>query len=77
MAVHASQIQIVGRLPVQNVIIGDLYSFESCSKYIHGLLSGRRWVFPISGKGNGPGGCRILARSLSPGTIQPNYHSKM
>jgi hypothetical protein len=28
-------------LPIQNVMSGVLYFFDSCSKYIHGLLSGR------------------------------------
>lgn len=56
LADQASQIQTVGLRPIQKVISGALYSLESCSKYIHGLLSGRRCVFPIMGRGSGPGG---------------------
>lgn len=56
LAAHASQIQIVGRRPVQNVIMGDLYCFARLSKYIQGLWVGSRCVFPMRGSGNGPGG---------------------
>ena len=62
LAAHASQIQIVGRRPVQNVIMGDLYSFASFSKYIQGFSAGSKCVFPIRGSGNGPGGCENFPR---------------
>lgn len=57
LADHESLIQMVGFLPIQKVITGLFNDFESFSKYIHGLLSGSRWVLPIMGRGNGPGGC--------------------
>jgi hypothetical protein len=48
-AVQASLIQTVGLRPIQYVIKGVLYFFESCSKYIQGLLSGNWNVLPMIG----------------------------
>jgi hypothetical protein len=48
-AVQASLIQTVGLRPIQYVIKGVSYSFESCSKYIQGLLSGNWNVLPMIG----------------------------
>jgi hypothetical protein len=56
LAVHASLIHTVGFRPIQYVIKGVLYFFESSSKYIQGLLSGSWNVLPMMGYGNGPGG---------------------
>jgi hypothetical protein len=42
-------IQTVGLRPIQYVIKGVSYSFESCSKYIQGLLSGNWNVLPMIG----------------------------
>jgi predicted membrane protein len=56
LAVHASLIHTVGLRPIQYVIKGVLYVFESSSKYIQGLLSGSWNVLPTMGYGNGPGG---------------------
>lgn len=52
-------------LPIQNVISGELYFFARCSKYIHGLFSGRENVFPMMGNGNGPGGFPGQYKSLT------------
>jgi hypothetical protein len=58
-AVHASLIQTVGLRPIQYVIKGVLYFFESSSKYIQGLLSGSWNVLPTMGYGKGPGGYQM------------------
>jgi hypothetical protein len=56
-ATHASHIHTVGFRPIQNVSSGVLYFLASCSKYIHGFVSGKENVLPTIGSGNGPGGC--------------------
>jgi hypothetical protein len=35
---------------------GVWYFLDNSSKYIHGLLSGKENVFPMMGRGKGPGG---------------------
>jgi hypothetical protein len=55
-AAQASLIHTVGFLPIQYVIRGVSYFFDSSSKYIQGLLSGSWNVLPTMGYGKGPGG---------------------
>lgn len=51
--------------PSQNVMTGDLYSCESCSKKYHGFEGGRRNVLPMMGQGHGPGGwVKLVSQSV-------------
>ena len=60
IAICGSEITIVGRLPIQMVNIPPYFS-DSASSWIHGQRLCKSNLFPIIGRGIGPGG--ILRQS--------------